>query len=362
MEEEIINMKSPESGNNSEKEPEQKRFKGKRIIALAVFSIVALAAGVLFFIYSVTYVSTDDAYIESHSVKISSKVPGNAIKLYFDDNQKVQKGQLLLQIDTDDYKVRNEQATAAVEGAKAQISVAEKQILQSKANLEQINAEINSIKAEYSLAEADLGRYAKLYETNAASKQDLDRAMTNYKSVKSKLDSYAKKASAAQQQVSISSSQHEIAMASIKQLKASVKKTNLDLSYTKIYAPASGIVTVKSVEEGDYIQTGQPLLSIVPDKRWIVANFKETQLTNMKQGQPVSIKIDAYPDKKFIGRVDSIQSSTGSATSLFPPENAVGSFVKVVQRVPVKIVFTEKINSDYVLVPGMSVIPEVKVK
>ncbi len=136
----------------------------------------------------------------------------------------------------------------------------------------------------------------------------------------------------------------------------------MNLSYTKIFAPASGIITSKNVEEGVYVQTGQPLFAIVPEERWVIANFKETQLTHMKKGQEVLIKVDSYPHKTFKGRIDSIQSGTGSSTSMFPPENAVGSFVKVVQRVPVKIIFTEKVDPKYVLVPGMSVVPEVKIK
>ena len=147
----------------------------------------------------------------------------------------------------------------------------------------------------------------------------------------------------------------------IKKLEAKVKEDELNLSYTKIYAPTDGLITNRSVEKGNYIQTAQPLFSIVSDKMWVVANFKETQVANMKKGQSVKIKIDTYPNKKFLGEVDSIQRSTGSKASLFPPENAVGSYVKIVQRVPVKIIFKEDI-SQYNIVPGMSSVPKVKVK
>ena len=135
----------------------------------------------------------------------------------------------------------------------------------------------------------------------------------------------------------------------------------MELSYTKIYAPQDGLISARNVEEGNYVEVAQPLFSIVPKHVWIIANYKEIQLTHMNVGQPVTIKIDTYPNKKFKGVVDSIQRSTGAKSSLFPPENAVGSYVKIVQRVPVKILFTED-YSEYNIVPGMSVVPTVKVK
>ena len=149
--------------------------------------------------------------------------------------------------------------------------------------------------------------------------------------------------------------------ANIQRLEAEVEQAKLNLKYTKIYAPQSGKVSARSVEKGNYLQVGQPLMQIVPKEVWVVANFKEIQLTNMKEHQPVSIKIDTYPGKRFKGEVQSIQRATGAKSSLFPPENAVGSYVKIVQRVPVKIIFKEDI-SDYNIVPGMSVVPKVKVK
>ena len=144
-------------------------------------------------------------------------------------------------------------------------------------------------------------------------------------------------------------------------MEAEVEQAKLNLSYTKIYAPQTGMISARSVETGNYVQTGQPLMEIIPEQVWVVANFKEIQLTNMKKGQPVSIKIDTYPNKRFKGHVDSIQRATGAKSSLFPPENAVGSYVKIVQRVPVKIVFDENIQ-DYNIVPGMSAVPKVKIK
>lgn len=334
----------------------------KKFLIPVLLLLIAIIAGVVYYMRSLTYVSTDDAYISGHSVSISPKISGNIIKISIDDNQQVKKGQLLVEIDPADYEVKYEQAVSTVEGAKAQNDTSEKQIEQAKADLDQLNAEINSVKSQFVLAKSEFNRSEKLYKIGAASKQDFDRVSTNYDSAKSKLDAYNKKISAAQKQVSITESQSKTSAAQIKQLLANVKQAKLNLSYTKIYAPESGIITGKNVEKGVYVQTGQPLFAIVPEERWIVANFKETQLTNIRKGQEVNIKIDTYPNKLFKGEIESIQASTGSAASLFPPENAVGSFVKVVQRVPVKIIFTEKIDPKYVIVPGMSVIPEVKIK
>ena len=358
-EEKFKEQQSLDSNDNEEKKSENT---SRKAIIPVVLVVIGIITGFYYYFLSTTYVSTDDAFIVAHSIQISPKVSGNVIKVHFDDNQTVKKGQLLVNIDPTDYEVKYEQALSGVEGAKAQKNASEQQISQSQKSMEQVNADIDSIKAELDLAETEFNRYTSLYRNRAASKQDFDRSETNYKSAKSKLDSYMKKVSAAQEQVSISGSQSKVMTANIKQLQTGVKQAKLNLSYTKIYAPVNGVITSKAVEEGVYVQTGQPLFTIIPEERWIVANFKETQLTNMKIGQIVNIKMDCYPNKIFKGRVDSIQSGTGSSTSMFPPENAVGSFVKVVQRIPVKITFAEKIEPKYVIVPGMSVIPEVKVK
>ena len=155
----------------------------------------------------------------------------------------------------------------------------------------------------------------------------------------------------------------KVADAEIKELRALRDQAKLNLSYTNIYAPQNGTVSSRRVEKGMYVNVGSPLFTIVPDDVWVVANFKENQLRHMKPGQSVEIKVDTYPDKKFKGKIDSIQRSSGAKSSMFPPENAVGSFVKIVQRVPVKIIFDEPIDKNiYNIVPGMSVVPKVKVK
>ena len=201
--------------------------------------------------------------------------------------------------------------------------------------------------SDLDFAKNDYERYSKMRAKGISSKQDYEASLN--------------KLTVAQANNKSAKARYDEITASIKRLEAEVEQNELNLSYTKIYAVSDGRVTNRSVEQGNYVQVAQPMFAIVPEKMWIIANFKETQLANMKPGQPVKIKIDTYGSKKFNGKVDSIQRSTGARASLFPPENAVGSYVKIVQRVPVKIVFTEDI-SKYNIVPGMSVVPEVKVK
>lgn len=305
----------------------------KRVIVPSVTAIIFLIFGIYFTIHSIFYQSTDDAFVEGHIVSIAPRVEGPVLKLLIDDNQLVKKGDLLLEIDPKDYEVKLQQAKAKLEEAKASLVRTENQVTKSLSDLE--------------FAQNDYERYSKMFYKGIASKQDYDSSLNKLTSAQS--GSNAAKA------------MYDEISASIKRLEAEVEQDELNLSYTKIYAPEEGLITNRSVEQGNYVQVAQPMFAIVPEKMWVVANFKETQLANMKPGQPVEIKIDTYRGKKFQGKVDSIQRASGAKASLFPPENAVGSYVKIVQRVPVKIVFTEDI-SKYNIVPGMSVVPEVKVK
>ncbi len=263
-------------------------------------------------------------------------------EVYVTDNQHVNEGDLVAVIDDEDYKIKLEQADSTYEKIKLDQSNA-------KANL-------NAAQSNIDLAKKDMERYKNLYEQGAVSKQTYDAAVVKYDSAQANLTQ-------ANQALFSDKNGKTVADANLRSAKASKDKAALDLSYTKIYAPQSGTVSSRRVEKGMYVTAGAPLFTLVPEEVWIVANFKENQLTNMKPGQPVDIKIDTYPGKVFKGKVDSIQRASGAKSSLFPPENAVGSFVKIVQRIPVKIVFTEKIDTGrYNIVPGMSVVPKVKVK
>ena len=305
----------------------------KRVIVPSVTAIIFLLFGIYFTIHSIFYQSTDDAFVEGHIVYIAPRVEGPVLNLLIDDNQFVKKGDLLLEIDPKDYEVKLQQAKAKLDEAKAALINTENQVEKTLSDLE--------------FAKADYDRYSKMYKEGISSRQDYDSSLN--------------KLTAAQSNSNSAKARYDEITASIKRLEAEVEQDELNLSYTKIYAPQEGLITNRSVEQGNYVQVAQPMFAIVPEKMWVVANFKETQLANMKPGQPVEIKVDTYRGKKFKGKVDSIQRASGAKASLFPPENAVGSYVKIVQRVPVKIVFTEDI-SEYNIVPGMSVVPEVKVK
>ena len=320
--EEILASKS----DNSEKSVKRKKTKKvvkKRFLLPTLIGLVLLVMG---WLYLSSFETTDDAFVEGHIVRISPKVTGTIEKLYVDDNDSVKKGMLLVEIDDRDYKARYDQAKATYEMALHRQT---------------------SAKVDLTVAEQDFSRYKSLYEKGAVSKQEFDSAESRY---------------VAAQQAVFSKEKNKVADAELKRLEAAMRQAELELSYTKIYAPEDGKITNRSAEAGAFTSVGSPLFSIVPEKRWVVANFKETQLNNIRVGDKVKIKVDAYPHLKLEGKVDSIQSSTGAKASMFPPENAVGSYVKVVQRVPVKIVFTSRLDSQYSIEPGMSVVPKVLIK
>ncbi|OGI17887.1 MAG: hypothetical protein A2287_09830 [Candidatus Melainabacteria bacterium RIFOXYA12_FULL_32_12] len=396
-----------------------------RVIIVAILLIIGVIIGIKHVMHASLHQSTDNAFIDGHIIQISPKVSGIISKVYVDDNYKVKKGELLFEIDDKDYLAKLEQAKASLSAAiakkkganinvrltditssasvkqasadvdfsRSSVQAAQEQISVSQSKLEESQAKVTAAMADDKLAKQDLRRFKGLYELGAVSKQQLDTAIANSQAAKARLNAAKKvvesynyslnqakaqlkaayagieqamgqleKANTVPENVAISKSQLETSDAEIKRLQAALRQAELDLSYTKIHAPASGYVTRKVAENGAYVQTGQVSMAIVPANVWVIANYKETQLTNMKPGQPVILKIDAYPHKKFKGHIDSIQYGTGSRFSLLPPENAVGSYIKVVQRVPVKIVFDEQLDSRYVLAPGMSVVPEVKVK
>ena len=316
-----------------EVEDTRPEYMKKRVLVPSITAIIFLICGIFYAIHTVYYKSTDDAFIEGHVITVAPRVAGPVLKLNIEDNQEVKKGDLLLEIDPNDYEAKLRETKAKLDEAKASLVSAENQVTKSLSDLD--------------FAKNDYERYSKMREKGISSKQDYEASLN--------------KLTAAESNNKSAKARYDEITASIKRLEAEVEQDELNLSYTKIYASSDGRITNRTVEQGNYVQVAQPMFAIVPEKMWIVANFKETQLANMQPGQPVKIKIDTYGGKKFQGKVDSIQRSTGARASLFPPENAVGSYVKIVQRVPVKIVFTEDI-SKYNIVPGMSVVPEVKVK
>lgn len=312
----------------------------KRFIFVGVGVVLAVAAAYLIH-DALLYQTTDDAYVETTTVQVAPRVSGQIIASYVTDNQKVKEGDLVAKIDPADYEVALAQAEAKYQ-----------RIL-----LDQKNAQANfkAMQTNIAVAKKDLDRYTNLYEKGAVSKQTLDAAQAKYDSAQANLTQA--------EESLLSKGGGKVADADLKEVKALRDKAKLNLGYTNIYAPQTGTVSSRRVEKGMYVNVGTPLFVIVPENVWVVANYKENQLRHMRPGQEVNIKIDTYPDHVFKGKVDSIQRASGAKSSMFPPENAVGSFVKIVQRIPVKIVFTEKIDPTvYNIVPGMSVVPKVRIK
>ncbi len=315
-----------------------KKIPGGRLtvmVSLIVPAILVLVLGSSYLRFAMSRESTDDAFIQGHIVSVSAKVDGHITRVYVQDNQWVEKGDLIAELDPRDFQVSLDLASAALSAAQA---IAEQSI-----------AQVGIALVEAARAEKDYNRYRQLFDANGGvTQQQVDNAAAAAQSAAAQLEAANKQVAAVQAKSS--------------EAKAAFEQAQLNLSYTKICAPQSGRVTNKALEEGEYIRVGQSLMMIVPREVWVVANFKETQLKYMNPGQPVKIKVDAYPQKAFKGHIDSIQAGTGAIFSLLPPENATGNFVKVVQRVPVKIVFDEDPNEIKMLSPGMSVVPEVKIK
>lgn len=327
--------------------------------------------------YMKTYISTDDAYITGRIHLVAPKIGGTASNVYVKDNQYVKAGELLLEIKQEDYAVKERQASAALDIEKSQhadsfnqIEQSEKMSVEGKARVAGARAAIEAEKANLQKAETDFKRMEKLLKAQAISQEQYDQAKTYYDMSRARMKTAQEGLNQALaysdvQDVSVKRAHSALATKSsvVRQKEAALQEARLGMSYTKIYAPADGYVTKKSVEAGDQLRPGQPVMAVVPlDDVWIIANYKETQLTRVKAGQSVRIKVDTYPGRTFEGKVESITAGTGSVLSMFPPENATGSFVKVVQRIPVKIVLTGNVDSAHQLRPGMSVVPTIIVK
>ena len=332
------------SDENKIEEKDTKKLPVKKRYFFMFLAAVAVLVGGYFLYDTLGSESTDDAYVDTTTVSVSPKVSGQIVKVLVKDNQPVKAGQVVAVIDKIDYQVKLDQANAAYE----------------KALLNQQNAHANlsAANSEIELARKDVERYENLYKAGAVSKQTLDKARTNLETKQ------AKQTTADQSIFSKNPAKSvKVADADLNVLKAQKRAAELALEYTDIKAPIDGTVSNKKVEVGMMVQPGSPLFVVVPHDVWVVANYKETQLTKMKEGMDVDVKIDTYPDKVFKCKIDSIQRSSGAKASLFPPENAVGSFVKIVQRIPVKIVFTNKEDlQKYSVIPGMSVVPKVKIR
>jgi membrane fusion protein (multidrug efflux system) len=322
-----------------------------------------------------THESTDDAFIAAHVVSVAPRISGQVAAVHVLDNEMVRSNDLLVEIDPANYAitVSQKQTGAASQDANVKTVMAvdelmHKKVATAEADARKAQADADAVAATAKRAAADFERIKELRTENTISQQEFDSAQAattqaeaslqaaqaNAVSQTSKVDEAKTQLLAAEAEVGLATSQWQEAQTNI-------ILAQLDLSYTKIFAPCDGRVTRKAVETGNYVQIGQQLMSIVPPEIWVVANFKESQLRNMRTNQPVLVEIDALGGKKFRAHVDSVQAGSGAAFSLLPPENATGNYVKVVQRVPVKILFDDPLPADHTIGPGLSVTPDVRV-
>jgi len=381
--------------------------------------IGASAGGFMYYQWASTHEETDDAYVDGHSSAVSSRVGGTVTKVFIDDNQMVKKGELLAILDPADYQIKVDQAKAAVDlaqrqvdqshasvkqfsttasaqstsaqgdvaAATAMINMAKSAVSQSHAAVSQQEQTIQSLKAKLWQAQIDYKRYSDLFAKGAVSQEELDQSRTNFnvaqadeqggeenlrqlrQKVQQSKDSLAQQyaqltksksslqtAQASHDEAVVKERDVDVTKAQLEQAQANLKEAMQNLSYTKIYAPIDGRVGRKNLEPGQRIDVGTSVCSIFEENTWITANFKETQVGRMKPGQDVEIKVDSFGGRLFKGKVESIAPASGAKYALLPPENATGNFTKVVQRLPVKIVFDKVSTGDFMsrIAPGMS--------
>ena len=333
----------------------------KIIRRLALVIIPGLAAlAVAYYITAVRpFETTDDAFIDGRAIQISPRIAGHVTQLPITDNQRVKKGDLLVKIDPRDYEECLAAARANLAAARSRQVQAQSQLVVVEAQAAQDHAGVAAAAAEARRAQADGDRYQTV-ERRAISQQQLDASVAAVQATGASFEVAQKKAVVADAQIGCAKAQITTADTGVQQAEVAVRQAELALTYTTITAPEDGWITRRAVEVGQFLQAGQCLFAIVAEHEWVTANFKETQLARVKVGQPVAIKVDALPQRQFKGHVDSIQAGTGAQFSLLPPENAVGNYVKVVQRVPVKVVFDETDVPAFPL--GASVVPAVKIQ
>jgi len=400
----------PSSEKDFHTRPSRTESPGFRI-AILIALVVLLVIGFFAYRYFTSYESTDDAQVDGHINSISARVSGHVIKLNVQDNQYVKAGTVLVEIDPADYQVAYERAKADFADAQAaataagvtvpitsintssQISATEADVSSARAGIQVAQQQLQAAKAHLAQADAndvkaqnDLGRYKQLIAKQEISQQQYDQAVAAAQASAAAVEAARATADAAEQQVTqakgklvqaeanwryantapkqmeITRARAQSALAQAQRKKADLDQTQLNLQYTRIVAPVDGIVSNRTVEVGQNVAPGQELMKLINlNDIWITANFKETQLRDMKPGQRVTIDVDAN-GLKYNGKVDSVAGASGARFSLLPPENATGNYVKVVQRIPVKIILDQGSNKDLQLRPGMSVTPKVWIR
>lgn len=403
----------------------KKRKPKELILALlGVGAIAAGAFGYRYWQYAASHQTTDNATVAGHIYQVSAKVPGTVDEVLVDDNQLVKKGQLLIKLDPRDYQNKVQELQASIQAARSQADAAQENISlatqntqaqntqaqgnvnsaiaaiasaqaavnEAQAGIPAAQAEVAQAQANLQRAQVDYNRYQTLFKQGAIARQQLDTAKANYEVARAQVTSAQQGVAQAQAklaqaregvttaqaqlaesrgklqqatatgvQTNVNRSQYQAAKAAIAQSEASLKDAQLQLSYINITAPSSGRIGRKSVEVGQRVQPGTPLMAVVGDEYWVVANFKETQLEDMQPNEEAEVKLDAFPHHTFKGRVDSISPASGAQFALLPPDNATGNFTKIVQRIPVKIVLDAQSIKGYEsrITPGMSAEVEV---
>jgi membrane fusion protein (multidrug efflux system) len=399
-EHEVVTDERPEEAEEQSSPEKRSYFREHpraKWILLFILIVAAVVGYVLWRHYAVRE-DTDDAQIDGNIVPIAARVSGWVTEINVQDNQFVKAGTVLVRLDPKDYQVALDRAQAELEDAEAnfqaadvgvpvtsttttsQLRNAEAALAAARQEVEMANARLIEAEANHSTAAADLARYAQLVQKNEIPRQQYDTAVSGEKAAQAvvnaaqaavataqshvrQAEAQVRAAETAPQQIAITRARAGAAEATTKRARAALEQAKLNLQYTTIVAPVDGIISKKqNVQLGQIVQPGQPLLAIVPlDDIWVTANFKENQLKNMRPGQPATIHVDAY-DRDYSGHVDSIGAASGAKFSLLPPENATGNYVKVVQRVPVKLVFEKGQDTEHLLRPGMSVVPTVATK
>jgi len=353
--------------------PEPKKRGTRRIVVLTILALLVIAGGIFgfrTFVFYSHHATTDDAQVDGHIDPVLARVPGYVTEVLVQDNQPVKAGDVLVRIDPRDLQAKVDQEQAALINAQAAVSVAQANVANTRAAQASSRAKAASSQADVSAARtrqeqtaADLARYKTLADKEEISRQQYDAARAaadsaraSAEAARSTAEASRSTADAAAAQIEAAQRQVAAAQASVAQHQATLEAAKLQISYAVVTAPVSGIVSKKAVEVGQFVQAGQPLLAIVQGTdTWVSANFKETQLAKMHPGQTAEIEVDAYPGHTFHGRVESLAAATGARFSLLPPDNATGNFTKVVQRVPVKIVFTDPSDPNRPLRVGMNV-------
>jgi membrane fusion protein (multidrug efflux system) len=350
----------PEAGASAATPP------NRRVLLIAgLIAVAALGAGGRMWYRSHHYVETENAYVAGHVHPVSSRIAGVVTKVLVQDNQLVQAGDAIAELDPFDQQVR-------VEQIQAQIASVQQQVVQADAQIAQVNAQASAAAAQVAQAQANLlrasqdaERYGQLYtnQMKAVSKAELDAANAARAGATADVAARKDSAAAAKAQIAAATSAREVLKAQVKVLEVQLKDARQQLAYNRIVAPVAGRVGKRNLEIGQRVQPGQQLVALVQDNVWVTANFKETQLADMRVGQQVHLTVDALPGKELVGRVDSFAPASGAQFALLPADNATGNFTKIVQRVPVKITLKQEDLKAFQgrLVPGMSAIAEVAI-